>query len=190
VIYPPINVDNGVDVIVLEDHVTVSGGMYRITANVVGFYTSIVAYGGSSAEGNITAGVAAINYAGYKVVLLGFASTRNSIFYNSSAVLVNLNLDGGYVIYKSLSLAVYYRRISTYVGLNTVNIWIPAQSLPSTLAPAEVHVVVNPVRGTYIIGGAEYVFSLLTPPPKQRGVLLTWAVAADRSGTYSLRINP
>jgi hypothetical protein len=189
VIYPPVVVKGSTDVIVLEDHVEAFGDRYIIRATVVGAYTSLVGYGGSSVSGNITAGAAAIDYRGYKIILLGFASTSGAVSYESDDVLVSLDAAGGYVLYKKVGLAVYYRHIeATADGL--VHIWIPARSMPSYRAPAEAHVVVDPERGVYIINGAEYVFDILTPPGKQSGVLIAWAVFADRSGTYAFKINP
>lgn len=189
VIYPPVVVAGGTDVIVLEDHVETSGDRYVIRAAVVGAYTSLVGYGGSSVSGNITAGAAAIDYMGYKIILLGFASTNRAVSYESDDVLVSLDESGGYVLYKKAGLAVYYMHIEATAN-GVVHIWIPARSMPSYRAPAKAHVVVDPERGVYIINDAEYVFDILTPPEKRSGVLIAWAVFADRSGIYTFRINP
>jgi hypothetical protein len=149
-----------------------------------------VGYGGSSVEGNITAGAAAIDYAGYKIMLIGFASTKGVVSYDSDDVYVSLDTSGGYVLYKRVGLAVYYRHIEATANGGPVHIWLPATSLPSYRAPARAHVVVDPSRGVYIINGVEYMFDILQPPRKQKGVLIAWAVYADRSGTYVFKINP
>jgi hypothetical protein len=189
VLYPS-DVVNGYDLIVVEDHVTVAGGQYSIVASAAGAYKSLVAYGGSSVSGNITNGVALIKYGGYEIPVVAFASTNSTINQDFPGIEVRLGASGGFVHYKPISMAIYYRSASFNVSGTTVYVWVPAKTLPTTLASVSAHVTVDPEYGTYYVNGVAYGLEYGTPPQKHRGVLRSWLVYTKDSGKYVFTINP
>jgi hypothetical protein len=176
--------------ILVEDHVTVSSGQYQITASAVGYYKSLVAYGGSTVSGNISSGVAIIKYGGYDIPVLGFASTNSTITQDFPGIQLRLNTDGGYVLYTPVSMAVYYRRFQFNVSGTVVYVWVPARTLPTTLTSASVHVTVDPQYGVYYINNVAYPLETGTPPQKLGGILRSWLVYTKESGRYVFTINP
>jgi hypothetical protein len=190
VLYPSAGIVNGFDLILVEDHVTVTGGQYSIVASAVGSFRSLVAYGGTSVSGNITNGVAVIKYGGYVIPVVGFASTNSTITQDFPGMKVRLTLDGGYVLYTPISMAIYYRHLQFNVSGTVVHVWVPANTLPTTLASASVHVVVNPEHGIYYVNSVAYGLELDTPPQKHGGILRSWLVYSTASGRYVFTINP
>jgi hypothetical protein len=190
VLYPNANIANGYDLIVVEDHVSVSGGQYSIVASAVGAFRSLVAYGGSTVSGNITNGVAIIKYGGYEIPVVGFASTNSNLTQDFPGIQVRLRVDGGYVLYTPISMAIYYRHYQFNVSNTVVHVWVPAKTQPTTLASASVHVVVDPEYGTYYINGVAYSLDTGTPPRQYRGVLRSWLVYTTSGGKYTFTINP
>jgi hypothetical protein len=190
VLYPNAGVVNGFDLILVEDHVTVSDGQYSIVESAVGSFRSLVAYGGSSVSGNITDGVAVIKYGGYEIPVVGFASTNTTITQDFPGMKVRLTVDGGYVLYTPISMAVYYRHYQYNVSSTVVHVWVPAKTQPTTLASASLHVVVDPQYGTYYINGVAYGLDVGTPPRQYRGILRSWLVYTTAGGKYVFTINP
>jgi hypothetical protein len=190
VLYPNAGVVNGFDLILVEDHVTVSDGQYSIVASAVGSFRSLVAYGGSSVSGNITNGVAVIKYGGYEIPVVGFASTNSTLTQDFPGIQVRLDANGGYVLYTPISMAVYYRHYQYNVSNTVVHVWVPAKTQPTTLASASLHVVVDPQYGTYYINGVAYGLDVGTPPRQYRGILRSWLVYTTAGGKYVFTINP
>jgi hypothetical protein len=190
VLYPNAGIVNGFDLILVEDHVTVSDGQYSIVASAVGAFRSLVAYGGSSVSGNITNGVAVIKYGGYEIPVIGFASTNSTLVQDFPGIQVRLDVNGGYVLYTPISMAVYYRHYQYNVSNTVVHVWVPAKTQPTTLASASVHVVVDPQYGTYYINSVAYGLDIGTPPQKFKGVLRSWLVYTTAGGKYVFTINP
>jgi len=190
VLYPNAPIANGFDLILVEDHVTVSGGQYSVVASAVGSYRSVVAYGGSSVSGNITYGAAVIKYGGYEIPVVGFASTNATLTQDFPGIQVRLDANGGYVLYTPISMAVYYRHYQYNVSNTIVHVWVPARTQPTTLASASVHVVVDPQYGVYYINGAAYALDVGTPPRQYKGLLRSWLVYTGQSGKYVFTINP
>jgi hypothetical protein len=190
VLYPSGGIANGFDLILVEDHVSVIDGQYSIVASAVGAYRSLVAYGGSSVSGNITYGVAVIKYGGYDIPVVGFASTNSTITQDFPGIQVRLNTGGGYVLYTPVSMAVYYRHLQYNISGTEVHVWVPAKTLPTTLASASVHVTVDPEYGVYYINNVAYGLELGTPPQKYRGILRSWTVYTAAGGKYTFTINP
>jgi hypothetical protein len=189
-LYPNGGIVNGYDLILVEDHVTDSGGQYSIVASAVGSFRSLVAYGGSSVSGNITYGTAYITYGYYKIPVLGFASTNSTLTQDFPGIQVRLDTNGGYVLYTPISMAVYYRHYQYNVSSTVVHVWVPARTLPTTLTSASVHVTIDSEHGVYYINGVAYGLELGTPPRKYNGVLRSWVVYTDVSGRYQFTINP
>jgi hypothetical protein len=189
-LYPNAPIPNGYDLILVEDHVSVSGGQYQITTSAVGYYKSIVGYGGSTVSGNITNGIALIKYGGYDIPVLGFASTNSTLVKDFPGIQVRLNTDGGYVLYVPVNMAIYYRHMQFNISGTLVNVWVPARTLPTTLTSASAHVTVDPQYGVYYVNGVAYGLEWGTPPQKHRGVLRGWLVYTSNSGRYSFTINP
>jgi len=189
VLYPR-DIVNGYDLIVIEDHVSVEGGQYSIVASAAGAYKSLVAYGGSSVSGNITNGVALIKYGGYEIPIVAFASTNSTITQDFPGIEVRLDAGGGFVHYKPVSMAIYYRYASFNVSNTVVHVWVPAKTLPTKLASVSVHVTIDPEYGTYYINGVAYGLEYGTPPQKFKGVLRSWIVYTKDSGRYVFTINP
>lgn len=190
VLYPNADVVNGFDLILVEDHVTVSDGQYSLVASAVGSFRSLVAYGGSSVSGNITNGVAVIKYGGYEIPVVGFASTNSTLTQDFPGIQVRLDVNGGYVLYTPISMAVYYRHYQYNVSSTVVHVWVPAKTQPTTLASASLHVVVDPEYGTYYVNGVAYGLDIGTPPRQYRGILRSWLVYTTAGGTYVFTINP
>jgi hypothetical protein len=190
VLYPNADVVNGFDLILVEDHVTVSDGQYSIVASAVGSFRSLVAYGGSSVSGNITNGVAVIKYGGYEIPVVGFASTNSTLTQDFPGIQVRLDVNGGYVLYTPISMAVYYRHYQYNVSSTVVHVWVPAKTQPTTLASASLHVVVDPEYGTYYVNGVAYGLDIDTPPRQYRGILRSWLVYTTAGGKYVFTINP
>jgi len=190
VLYPNTGVVNGFDLILVEDHVSVTDGQYSIVASAVGSFRSLVAYGGSSVSGNITNGVAVIKYGGYEIPVIGFASTNSTLVQDFPGIQVRLDVSGGYVLYTPISMAVYYRHYQYNVSNTVVHVWVPTKTQPTTLASASVHVVVDPEYGTYYINGVAYGLDIGTPPRQYRGVLRSWLVYTTAGGKYVFTINP
>jgi len=190
-LYPNAPVANGFDLILVEDHVTVSGGQYSVVASVVGSYRSVVAYGGSSVSGNITYGAAVIKYGGYEIPVVGFASTNSTLVQDFPGIQVRLDANGGYVLYTPISMAVYYRHYQFNVSNTIVHVWVPAKTQPTTLASgASIHVVIDAQHGVYYINGAAYALDVGTPPRQYKGLLRSWLVYSGQSGKYVFTINP
>jgi hypothetical protein len=103
---------------------------------------------------------------------------------------VRLNTGGGYVLYTPISMAVYYRHLQYNISGTVVHVWVPARTLPTTLASASVHVVIDAEYGVYYVNNVAYGLEAGTPPQKHRGVLRAWFVTTDRSGRYVFTINP
>jgi hypothetical protein len=190
VLYPNADVVNGFDLILVEDHVTVSDGQYSLVASAVGSFRSLVAYGGSSVSGNITNGVAVIKYGGYEIPVVGFASTNSTLTQDFPGIQVRLDVNGGYVLYTPISMAVYYRHYQYNVSSTVVHVWVPAKTQPTTLASASLHVVVDPEYGTYYVNGVAYGLDIGTPPRQYRGILRSWLVYTTAGGKYVFTINP
>lgn len=190
VLYPNAGIVNGFDLILVEDHVSVSGGQYSIVASAVGLYRSVVSYGGSTVSGNITYGVAVIKYGGYEIPVVGFASTNATIVQDFPGIQVRLGAAGGYVLYIPIRMAVYYRHLQYNISGTPVHVWVPARTLPTTLASASLHVTVDPEYGTYYINGVAYGLEIGTPPRQYRGVLRSWIVYTASGGRYVFTINP
>jgi len=191
VLYPNAGIVNGYNLILVEDHVTVSGGQYSVVASAVGSYRSVVAYGGSSVTGNITYGTAVIKYGGYEIPVIGFASTNSTLVQDFPGIQVRLDANGGYVLYTPISMAVYYRHYQFNVSNTIVHVWVPAKTQPSTLASgASIHVVIDPQYGVYYINGAAYALDVGTPPRQSTGVLRSWLVYTSQGGKYAFTINP
>ena len=190
VLYPTSDLPDGLDLIVVEDHVEVSDGQYIIIAEAYGTYRSLVAYGGTSVSGNITYGQAAIKYSNYIIPLVAFASTNSTITYDYPGIKIRLdNKHGGFVAYTPISLAIYYRVYEFNVSGTTVYVWLPASGGP-TAPDYDKHVFVDPVYGVYYINGMPYTLEMISPREPRKGILRAWAVATDKSGTYVFRINP
>jgi len=189
VLYPR-EIVNGYDLIVIEDHVSVDNGRYSIVASAAGAYKSLVAYGGSSVSGNITNGVALIKYGGYEIPVVAFASTNSTVVQDFPGIEVRLDASGGFVHYKPVSMAIYYRHASFNVSNTVVHVWVPAKTLPTKLASVSVHVTIDPEYGTYHVNGVAYGLEYGTPPQKFKGVLRSWLVYTKNSGRYVFTINP
>jgi hypothetical protein len=190
VLYPTGGIVNGFDLIAVEDHVSVNDGKYSIVTSVVGSYRSLVAYGGSSVSGNITNGVALIRYGGYEIPVLAFASTNSTIIQDFPGIEVRLDTNGGYVHYKPISMAIYYRYSRFNVSNTVVHLWVPTKTLPTRLASVSVHVTIDPEFGVYYVNGVAYGLEYGTPPQRHRGILRAWLVYTDKSGRYVFTINP
>ncbi len=190
VLYPSGDLVNGFDLIVVEDHVETTNGQYIVVTTAVGSYSSLVAYGGSSATGNITFGTAVIKYGGYVIPVLAFASTNSTVAQDFPGIRVRLDENGGYVLYTPVSMAIYYRHLQYNISGRVVHVWVPAKSLPSRLADASVHVTIDPEFGIYYLNNVAYRLELGTPPRKYRGILRSWIVYTSESGRYTLTINP
>jgi hypothetical protein len=190
VLYPTRDLANGYDLIVIEDHVHVENGKYSLVTAAVGSFRSLVAYGGSSVSGNITRGIAVIRYGGYEIPIVAFASTNSTITQDFPGIQVRLSQDGGFVLYKPVSMAIYYRYHRFNVSNTVVHVWVPAKTLPTRLADVTVHVTIDPEFGVYYINHVAYNLELGTPPQKLRGILRSWLVYTQESGRYVFTINP
>jgi hypothetical protein len=189
-LYPTRDVVNGYDLIVIEDHVHVENGKYSLVTSAVGSFRSLVAYGGSTVTGNITHGAAVIRYGGYEIPVVAFASTNSTIVQDFPGIQVRLDENGGYVFYKPISMAVYYRHSQFNISGTAVHVWVPTKTLPTRLADASVHVAIDPEFGVYYINNVAYSLELGTPPQKLKGVLRAWLVYTTASGRYAFTINP
>jgi hypothetical protein len=190
VLYPTRGIVGGYDLIVIEDHVDVSNGQYTIITTAVGSFRSLIAYGGSSVSGNITHGMAVIRYGGYEIPIVGFASTNSTITQDFPGINVRLDENGGYVFYRPISMAIYYRYLRFNISNTVVHVWVPTKTLPARLADASVHVTIDPEFGVYYLNGVAYGLEIGTPLQRHRGVLRSWIVYTDRSGRYTFTINP
>jgi hypothetical protein len=190
VLYPTRDLVNGYDLIVIEDHVHVENGQYTLVTSAAGSFRSLVAYGGSTVSGNITNGIAVIRYGGYEIPILAFASTNSTITQDFPSIEARLDTSGGYVLYKPVSMAIYYRYHRFNVSNTVVHVWVPAKTLPTRLADASVHVTIDPEFGVYYLNNVAYNLELGTPPQKLRGILRSWLVYTKESGRYVFTINP
>jgi len=168
------------------------GGQFRIVARLGTSFTSLVAYGGSGVTGNITYGTAYIVSNYYKIPIIGFASTNATVTQDFPGMKVRLTVDGGYVVYTPVSMAVYYQRYTFDIGGTTVYVWVPAKSLPSVLTTdASQHVYIDPEAAFYYVNGMPYRLSIDAPPTRTYvGVLRSWVLYANRYGAYVFQINP
>jgi hypothetical protein len=189
-LYPTRDIVNGYDLIVIEDHVHVENGRYSLVASAAGSFRSLVAYGGSTVRGNITNGAAVIKYGGYDIPVVAFASTNSTIVQDFPGIQVRLDKNGGYVLYKPVSLAIYYRYAQFNISGTAVHVWVPAKTLPTKLADASVHVTIDPEFGVYYINNVAYNLELGTPPQRLKGILRAWLVYTTESGRYVFTINP
>jgi|ADKH01.1.fsa_nt_gi hypothetical protein len=190
VLYPNAGIVNGYDLILIEDHVAVIDGQYSIVASAVGAYRSVVAYGGTTVSGNITYGTAVIKYGGYEIPVVGFASTNSTLVQDFPGIQVRLDVNGGYVLYEPIKMAVYYRHYQYNISNTVVHVWAPAKTQPSTLASASVHVTIDPEYGVYYINGVAYGLDMVTPPKQYKGILRSWLVYTGQGGKYAFTINP
>jgi len=190
-IYPTGALPDGFDLIVVEDHVEVYDDTYRLIVEAYGTFKSVVAYGGSSVSGNITNGQAAIKYGNYLLPVVAFASTNGTIEVDYPGMQVRLNSTGGYVLYTTPKIAVYYRYLTFNISGLAVFVWLPATSLPTKLTPdAEVHIYIDPVYGYYYANGVPYPLTYVSPRKQYTGILRAWLVETAASGTYTFTINP
>jgi hypothetical protein len=190
VLYPTREIVNGYDLIVIEDHVHVENGQYVLVTSAVGSFRSLVAYGGSTVSGNITNGIAVIRYGGYEIPVVAFASTNSTIIQDFPGIQVRLDANGGYVFYKPVGMAVYYKYHRFNISNTVVHVWVPAKTLPTRLADALVHVTIDPEFGVYYLNNVAYNLEIGTPPQKLRGILRSWLVYTTQSGRYVFTINP
>jgi hypothetical protein len=190
VLYPTRDLVGGYDLIVIEDHVHLENGQYSLVTTAVGSFRSLVAYGGSTISGNITRGVAVIRYGGYEIPILAFASTNDTVTQDFPGIQVRLDSNGGYVLYKPVSMAIYYRYHRFNISNTVVHVWTPAKTLPTRLAEASIHTTIDPEFGVYYINHVAYSLELGTPPQKLRGILRAWLVHTNESGRYVFTINP
>jgi hypothetical protein len=190
VLYPNGDIANGYNLILVEDHVSVTDGQYSIVASAIGAFKSLVAYGGSTVSGNITNGVGLIKYGGYIIPVIGFASTNSTIIQDFPGIKVRLDTNGGYVLYTPVSMAIYYTHLQYNISNTVVHVWVPTRTLPTTLTSASVHVTIDPEHGVYYINGVAYGLEFGTPPRKYNGILRSWVVYADADGRYQFTINP
>jgi hypothetical protein len=192
VLYPNGDLVYGFNAIFIEDHVEAEGDHYRVTSRLVSVFRSLVAYGGSGVTGNITYGSAYIIYGYYKIPVVGFASTNSIVIQDFPGMKVRLMVDGGYVVYTPVSMAVYYRRYTFDIGSTTVYVWVPAKSLPSVLTTeASQHVYIDPETAFYYVNGAPYRLIIDAPPTRTHvGVLRSWVLYANRYSSYMFQINP
>lgn len=189
-LYPTKGIVKGYDLIIVEDHVNVDNERYSLIVTTTGSFRSLVAYGGSSVKGNITNGAAIIKYGGYDIPVLAFASTNSTVIQDFPSIQIRLDKNGGYVLYKPVSLAVYYRYIQFNISGTVVHVWMPAKTLPTNLANASAHVTIDPEFGVYYLNNVAYNLELGTPPRKLRGILRAWLVYTKESGKYVITINP
>jgi hypothetical protein len=190
-LYPTGDIVNGFNVIFLEDHVEVEGDHYKVVSNTPSL-TSLVAYGGSSVTGNITYGSAYIKTGYYTIPVIGFASTNATIKQDFPGMQIRLTADGGYVLYTPVSMAIYYRRYEFNISNTIIYVWVPAKTLPSTLATgATQHVYIDPETATYYVNGQAYKLIVDMPQTKvYKGVLRSWVISANRYGVFVFQINP
>jgi len=168
------------------------GGQFRIVTRLGTSFTSLVAYGGAGVTGNITYGTAYIVSNYYKIPIIGFASTDATVTQDFPGMKVRLTADGGYVVYPTVSMAIYYRRYVFNVSGTMVYVWVPAKSLPNTLSTEVTqHVTIDPEAGFYYVNGQPYRLTIDVPPIKTRkGILRSWVLTANRYGVYVFQINP
>jgi len=192
VLYPNGDVVNGFNVIFLEDHVDIEGDHYKVVSRLANTFRSLVAYGGSSVTGNITYGSAYIQFNYYKIPVIGFASTNDTITQDFPGMKVRLTASGGYVVYTPVSMAVYYRRYTFNFSNTVVYVWVPAKSLPNDLSTdATQHVYIDPEAAFYYVNGVPYRLLIDAAPRRlYKGVLRSWVIYSDRYGTYIFQVNP
>jgi len=189
-VYPTSDIPNGYDLILVEDHVTVSDGQYYLTATAYGTFQSVIGYGGSKVSGNISSGMPYIIYGGVSIPIIAVASTSSNVTVDYPGMQIRLDKNGGYILYTQPNLALYYRYMAFNVSGVTVHVWAPAKSLPTTLTNAEHHAYIDPVNGIAYIDGSP---SGLVPGVVQtarKGVLRAWLVYTDKGGTYAFNIYP
>ena len=187
-LYPTGDIYNGYDLILIEDFVDIDG--YQIVATAFGAYFGIPAYGGSSAQGNITHGQAYLQFGGFYIPIIAIASTNSTLKQDFPGLQIRLDTNGGYILYTPPSLAIYYRHMTFNVSGTTVHVWAPASQLPPQLAGAAHHATIDPSSGTAYVDGMPNLLALGSPQPQKKGVLRAWLVTTSQSGTYTLIINP
>lgn len=187
-LYPTGDIYSGYDLILIEDFVDSNG--YQIVVSAFGAYYGIPAYGGSSVQGNITHGQAYLQFGGFYIPIIAIASTNSTLKQDFPGMQIRLDTNGGYILYTSPNLAIYYKHMTFDVSGTTVHVWSPASQLPPQLAGAAHHATIDPSSGMAYVDGMPTPLTLGSPQPQKKGVLRAWFVTTSQSGTYTLFINP
>jgi len=184
---PSISVYQGVDVVALEDFVTVEDDRYVVRAMMPERFMRIPAWGGWSVSANITYSTLAVNLTGAGgrglVLVFGVASRNATLDQDlGNGFRVHASGGGGYVVYNNMAgwcLRPPVRQDDVYV-------WLPA---PTCSLSVEYRITVEPARGGVYVNGrpAEVVNVGLV---KVGGVLPGWLVYANKSGVYYFTVRP
>lgn len=194
-LFPSGAVYNGFSLVYLPDYVTAtSSGAYSLTLNGIGSVSAVAAIGGQFYNANITYGILAVTLDNTQFPIFGVASTNSTLNYQlSNGITLYLTSTGGYILYRLASgnIAAVYMAEQTFNVSNTkVYVWVPAQSYPSTLySGAKYNIVVNYNPLTVYVNSQPYGYQLLKGLNYYTGVLYTWVVYGNQSGTYIFQLN-
>ncbi len=185
---PCVGVYGGVDLVVLEDFVSVEDGRYVVRAAAVERFTQIPAWGGWSVSTNMTYSTLAVDLAdvgGRGVVLIFGAASRNSTLRQDlgNGFRIYAHGGGGYVTYND-TLAGWCLRPPVYD--KGVYVWLPASTCNLNV---QYRIAVEPAWGGVFINGVP-VAAYNVRLTKVSGVLPGWLVSADRGGTYYFTVRP
>ena len=184
---PSISVYQGVDVVALEDFVTVEDDRYVVRVMMPERFMRIPAWGGWSVSANITYSTLAVNLTGVGgrglVLVFGVASRSATLDQDlGNGFRVRADGGGGYVVYNNT--AGWCLRPPAY--RDGVYVWLPASSCGLDV---KYKITVEPARGGVYVNGrpVEVVNVRLV---KVGGVLPGWLVYANKSGAYYLTVRP
>jgi hypothetical protein len=181
---PSVGVYKGVDVVAIEDFVSVEGGRYVVRATAPERLAQVPVWGGWSVSANITYSTLAVNLTGVGAVLIFGVASRNATLDQDlgNGFRVHAHGGGGYVIYNNtvgwcLRQPVYSQ---------DAYIWLPA---PACALSVEYRITVEPAWGGVYVNGrpAELVNVRLV---KVQGVLPGWLVYTNQSGVYYFTVRP
>jgi hypothetical protein len=184
---PSTGVYEGVDVVAVEDFVSVQSGEYIVSAVVPYYLAQIPAWGGWSVQANITYSTLAINLTDVGgrglILIFGIASKNATLDQNlGHGFFVHATAEGGYVIYNNT--AGWCLGIPTYQ--NGAYVWLPSDTCSLNV---QYRITVVPILGAvYVNGKSVSVYNVKLV--KVSGVLPGWLVYANKSGTYYFTTQP
>jgi len=182
--YPPIAAPNAVDVIYVEDYLTVQDGYYELYMDRTG--SIVVAYGGGKVEGNATAYPAAVEIEGRVYAVVGLASYNSIVNASGKGWRAYADSSGGYV-YDAENGVIWcldYRgSYSTDKG--AIYVWTPSASCPYA---ARYVVTIGKYTGTVFVNG-KAVSPASIEVGRWGGWLATWIVSVGAPGVYRIEIS-
>jgi hypothetical protein len=184
---PGTGVYEGVDVVAVEDFVSVQGDNFVVSTTAPYRFAQIPVWGGWSVSANITYSTLAVNLTdagGRGVVLIFGVASKNATLDQDlgHGFRVHASDQGGYVIYNNT--AGWCLRIPVYQS--GAYVWLPASTCSLNV---QYRITVDPILGAvYVNGKAMPVYNVELV--KVSGILPGWLVYANQSGVYYFTTKP